>query len=210
MSRKLAVDSVSRVDYLYESSQSSTSRRLVQTSRHVRVERLKKLGEYKYDASSRGRPNPFFPLLTWTRRRLLDAPVEPSSRRRPLDARRRGSEAPPSPAPRRGSEAPPSPSSRAPPAPSSRAPPRAAGPSCSSPLQAGEPQCCSASLLDCWCCSALPLLSPPLSSWLAAAVALLRCWTAGAALLAVGAALLADRLLVLLCLLLVAGAALPQ
>ena len=67
MSRKLAVDSVSRVDYLYESSQSSTSRRLVQTSRHVRVERLKKLGEYKYDASSRGRPNPFFPLLTWTR-----------------------------------------------------------------------------------------------------------------------------------------------
>ena len=67
MSRKVAVDSVSRVDYLYESSQSSTSRRLVQTSRHVRVERLKKLGEYKYDASSRGRPNPFFPLLTWTR-----------------------------------------------------------------------------------------------------------------------------------------------
>ncbi|XP_037479074.1 methionine aminopeptidase 1B, chloroplastic-like isoform X2 [Triticum dicoccoides] len=128
MSRKLAVDSVSRVDYLYESSQSSTSRRLVQTSRHVRVERLKKLGEYKYDASSRGRPNPFFPLLTWTRRRLLDAPVDPSSRRRPLDACRRGSEAPPSPAPRRGSEAPPSPSSRA--------PPRAAGPSCSSPLQA--------------------------------------------------------------------------
>ena len=40
--------------------------------------------------------------------------------------------------------------------------------------------------------------------------ALPRCWTAGAALLAVGAALLADRLLVLLCLLLVAGAALPQ
>ena len=188
------VDSFSRVDYKYESSRGWTSRRLVWTSRHVRVERLKKLGEYKYDASSRGRPNPFFPLLTWTRRRLLDAPVEPSSRRRPLDARRRGSEAPPSPAPRRGS----------------RAPPRAAGPSCSSPLQAGEPQCCSASLLDCWCCSALPLLSPPLSSWLAAAVALLRCWTAGAALLAVGAALLADRLLVLLCLLLVAGAALPQ
>ena len=100
MSRKLPVDSVSRVDYLYESSQSSTSRRLVWTSRHVRVERLKKLGEYKYDASSRGRPNPFFPLLTWTRRRLLDARVEPSSRRRPLDARRRGSGAPPSPAPR--------------------------------------------------------------------------------------------------------------
>ena len=99
MSRKVAVDSVSRVDYKYESSQSSTSRRLVQTSRRVRVERLKKLGEYKYDASSRGRPNPFFPLLTWTRRRLLDAPVEPSSRRRPLDACRRGSEAPPSPAP---------------------------------------------------------------------------------------------------------------
>ncbi|KAM3300394.1 hypothetical protein ACQJBY_041417 [Aegilops geniculata] len=116
MSRKLAVDSVSRVDYLYESSQSSTSRRLVQTSRHVRVERLKKLGEYKYDASSRGRPNPFFPLLTWTRHRLLDAPVEPSPRRRPLDARRRGSEAPPSLAPRRGSEAPLSPL-LAPPAP---------------------------------------------------------------------------------------------
>uniref|UniRef100_A0A453I9N7 Uncharacterized protein n=1 Tax=Aegilops tauschii subsp. strangulata TaxID=200361 RepID=A0A453I9N7_AEGTS len=52
-----------------------------------------------------------------------------------------GSEAPPSPAPRRGSEAPPSPSSRAPPAPSSRAPPRAAGPSCSSPLQAGFCKC---------------------------------------------------------------------
>ena len=55
MSRKVAVDSVSRVDYKYESSQSSTSRRLVWTSRHVRVEQLKKLGEYKYDGSSRVR-----------------------------------------------------------------------------------------------------------------------------------------------------------